>query len=233
MELVWLKSSLRMFAVFGLVVGAWQLFEMPTRAEHLGMLMQKHPVQFSSLGRKFLPQVEDGWRCEGFEVVERVRDDPMGEFSQIWTYVRGEERMVVSLDYPYSRLHDLSSCYQGIGWRRVKRGIDTLPDDRLKVATVRFARANFGDALLFYTMVDVEGNSEVKFKDQTDLVDVFTKRVDEGVPWFQIQMFWNQAGPVDSTNESQMRELFVEFAKRIREDCLQSLGKEVLEKSRK
>src|SRR5262249_46720478 len=54
---------------------------------------------------------------EGFEDQSRNPGSAFGEFSRVWTYRRGPNAAVLSLDYPFPAWHDLTRCYTGLGWQ--------------------------------------------------------------------------------------------------------------------
>lgn len=57
-----------------------------------------------------------GWTFREFN--ERHRDfwNPLGTYSQQWTFEKGSTAVTVSLDSPFVEWHDLGICYRNIGW---------------------------------------------------------------------------------------------------------------------
>ncbi len=58
---------------------------------------------------------------QGFEIVDRESSSSFGEFSRTWRYQTPRATALVSIDYPFRGWHELTSCYQGVGWALQKR----------------------------------------------------------------------------------------------------------------
>jgi exosortase len=98
----------------------------------------------------FLPeQVGDLVRVKYFGV-ERTRDDLMGNFSRCHEYQDAKGRTyLVSCDFPYEGgWHELTLCYQGIGWELTDRRVETVdagagrgPWDRMEASFSKISGA--------------------------------------------------------------------------------------------
>ncbi len=72
--------------------------------------------RFARLGPDSLPEGWGGWRRDGFESKQRSGGHQLGAASECWYYRRGTQHAAVSLDHPFSDWHELTQCYQGLGW---------------------------------------------------------------------------------------------------------------------
>jgi exosortase len=52
----------------------------------------------------------------GFDVVERETDSDLGASSRRWEYRGASRDVAVSVDFPFRGWHELTLCYQGLGW---------------------------------------------------------------------------------------------------------------------
>ena len=86
------------------------------------------------LGEEALPAEWGAWKRVGYDFRERESSSQMGQFSQFWRYQRPGAEVVVSLDYPYPNLHDLTVCYRMEGHALLKRKIEWPADTRPFVA---------------------------------------------------------------------------------------------------
>ncbi len=209
------------FAALGIVPLVW----MPTHAEQMVQLLKRHPLDLPEFGAQAVPSQWNGWTLQDFEMQRRVVDDPMGELSQVWTYQRDGVVAILSLDYPYTQAHDLTSCYRATGWQVDDREILTdAQADSEPFAFVRMNRDLHGNRLLYYSLYDTTGTCDVRFKEDLTLNELLRKRVDNGVPWFQIQVL--AAGPIAFTpeHEEQVQTLFLHMRETLKQTCLQALN---------
>lgn len=63
-----------------------------------------------------MPAEWNGWILSDYREEKRDFSNPMGAYSQLWTYQRGGQVCLFSMDSPFPSWHDLAVCYQNIGW---------------------------------------------------------------------------------------------------------------------
>ena len=63
-----------------------------------------------------LPEQIGGWKFLSFTHQERDDTRLLAPESYVWTFVKGDRRVTVSLDSPYLDFHNLNDCYEGYGW---------------------------------------------------------------------------------------------------------------------
>ncbi len=85
--------------------------------------MTRTPLQIPQLSADALSQAIGEFQQTGFEVVDRVKEDPFGLQSQIWTYRSTDIQLRVSVDYPYATIHDVATCYRNTGWTVLKEQV--------------------------------------------------------------------------------------------------------------
>ncbi len=68
------------------------------------------------LSKESLPAELAGWTLTDFRRENRSASSEFGERSRQWTYRRGDQTVVASVDYPFPEWHDLDVCYRGLGW---------------------------------------------------------------------------------------------------------------------
>lgn len=67
---------------------------------------------------KSLPeQLGAGWRRAGYKVETRETHNQHGQYSHVWRLVKGEQSIIVSLDFAFRGWHTLGACYSSAGWR--------------------------------------------------------------------------------------------------------------------
>ncbi|HEX4132876.1 MAG TPA: exosortase U, partial [Pirellulales bacterium] len=100
---------------FGLILLTELALLVPTGAAAEADLSEGPPAVFDEVTRESLPTV---WRTRPLTAygtdVERVFKSV---HSRYWAYGAGRNRMYASVDYPFSKWHDLSNCYRALGWK--------------------------------------------------------------------------------------------------------------------
>lgn len=95
---------------------AWFGRALPSAAPTTYQSQLASPEKFKPLTVADLPAEWNGWERLGFRVQQREAGDLAGELSRIWTYRKGRLVAAVSVDGPYDGWHDLTWCYEGLGY---------------------------------------------------------------------------------------------------------------------
>jgi exosortase len=108
-----------------------------------------------------LPARLGTWERVGFETEERDWRDWWGRYSHRWSYRHAGIGAVVSIDYPFAGWHELTECYQGVGWHLTER--EAVGGDEGN-GPPAFARARFDkprgrQAYLWYGLSDGRGQT--------------------------------------------------------------------------
>ena len=158
-------------AVLFPVIGAAEIFRMPKRLPSLEAVWSG-VFQLPVFGENALPPELAGFRRTDYTEIRRVQGDPLGHESQQWTYRSGGASALVSLDYPFSGVHDLCVCYKAIGWTisnpRIMN-VDELagiPGGELgPIAVADMERPLYGRAVLMFSLADNRGRIDAVVKD--------------------------------------------------------------------
>jgi exosortase len=128
-------------------------------------LAQSGIVRAKGIDADVLPTEIVGLKRVKFTPVEREFDDVMGNFSRSYEYQDANGRIyLVSLDFPYEGgWHELTYCYQGIGWSLKERLIDkdvstTAAQGPWQILNAQFSKPEGGHALLLACAFDERGN---------------------------------------------------------------------------
>jgi exosortase len=128
-------------------------------------------LKVPALTQQSLPDEINGFTVKEYRSVLRVPGDPLGPESQHWTLQKGGMTVLISLDYPYAELHDLTVCYRNIGWSVQSR--ELLESESLepfspqlsgRVARVQLERALFPSAILMYSAADRNGQLSMTYR---------------------------------------------------------------------
>lgn len=208
------------------------------------------PVHFGQFDQESMPEKLAGFQRKQFRFERRIKDDPMGEYSQAWTYEREEIHVVISLDYPYPGPKDLTECYEVIGW--IVQDSDYFSDsdptanprgigDAHIEATMR--RPVYGHGFLLFSQCDRARIGWVRLRRDShhSLSDRMTRRLklqtdrSNAVPAaaeaapdgsvFQVQVMARSANPFTADQKEQCRRLFEEAREHIYRNCLRELEK--------
>jgi len=71
---------------------------------------------FPAVQQDVLPQQLGGWELVDFEYINRGQNQLLASESFAWTFSNSNIFVTVALDGPWSYWHDLSACYNGLGW---------------------------------------------------------------------------------------------------------------------
>lgn len=201
-----------------LILGVIQLTWVPSRTQQLVQMMKKNPIEMQDFAADTLPLEINGWKRTDFGIVNRVLDDPMGEHSQQWTYEKDGQSAIISLDYPYLRIHDLTLCYEGSGWgienKRMQGGEAILP-----FATAQLTQNLHGNGFLAHSLHSQDGHCEVALDEELSLHQLYQKRFEYDRPWFQIQLLVKSSGSIEESGEAEFSSLFLDLRKKLLEQC--------------
>ncbi|MEM7313726.1 MAG: exosortase U, partial [Planctomycetota bacterium] len=111
------------------------------------------------LSESSLPKTLADFSMVNYAFERRTSGDIFGEFSHTFTYrdVDGTDYLV-SFDFPFGQgWHELTVCYQGIGWELTEREIQTTDNSWRPIAVTMFRHPN-SHGLLVFSAFDEYGN---------------------------------------------------------------------------
>lgn len=200
------------------ILGTAQLAWVPSRAGQITQMMKRSPIELGELGANALPAQYKGWKRVDYQIINRVLEDPLGENSQRWTYERDGQEVMISLDYPYLRVHDLTLCYQGIGWQLGSKVV-TQADNQLPYVHALLSMSLRGHALLDYSLHSQDGRCEVILDETTSFSELYQKRFEYDRPWFQIQLMTTSVQPMPAEVLDEFNLMFVTLRRSLLERC--------------
>ena len=111
------------------------------------------------LSENDLPREANGWKRQTYEVETRRAGNSFGEYSNRWTFARGQQVSLVSCDHAFRGWHPLESCYQARGWRvEDKRVLSIEQDPEWPAVAVDLRRPTGERSVLIYSLFDAQGN---------------------------------------------------------------------------
>ena len=105
-------------AVLGLlqVVWLWPLLVEAIKGYSGPLPLQSLVVTLKSLSEGDLPDHLGPYRRQRFETKVRGAESSFGEFSREWHYRSDIVPATAAVDFPFRGWHELTQCYQGLGW---------------------------------------------------------------------------------------------------------------------
>jgi hypothetical protein len=162
-----------------------------------------------------------------YERLERDRDDMFGNFSRTFEYRddRGT-KYLVSCDFPLEPDgHELTVCYQGIGWNLTHRELrDTAPQASASepwgYAEAQFSKPEGASAFLVFCAFDEYGG-RITPRSLTlweDILQTLTKQAYDNRTerTFQVQVWTTAVGEIDDQQKQTARELLLDARERFR-----------------
>jgi exosortase len=169
-----------------------------------------------------LPAALGGWERQDFRTHAREVGSFFGDFSDMWTYRRGDRSVLVSLDHPFPGWHDLTRCYTGQGWQVQTQGVVPEAGGFLEVRmekpasragylvvaqfdrTGRPLRPRPGGAEL---AADRLGANVTRLRHRLGLAAAVVEADPPG-PVYQFQVFAESYSPLSAEDAGGVRELF-------------------------
>jgi hypothetical protein len=162
-----------------------------------------------------------------YERLERDRDDLFGNFSRTFEYRddRGT-KYLVSCDFPLEPDgHELTVCYQGIGWTLTHRELrDTIPEASTSepwgYAEAQFSKPEGACAFLVFCSFDEYGGRVTprRLTLWEDVWQTLTKQAyhTRSERTFQVQVWTTGVGEIDDQQKQTARELLLDARERFR-----------------
>jgi exosortase len=159
-----------------------------------------------------LPSTVADMRQVAFQTVHRERDDTNGAHSATWQFIDGEQRVQVSVDFPFVGFHALEVCYLLTGCS-LMTPVESIDLERkgspseLVINEIRFVNALSDECYSCYTAFDRDGRP----------VSGTESRFSRGVPTenaprvsYQAQLFIEGCGKLSDEQRSRYRQILGE-----------------------
>jgi len=236
------------------VVGLGLILLMPVtlarmpRGQASGLLVALQPaMRIDRMSDDVLPESLGPYQRTGFEMIERVEEDPFGPQSQVWTYRHGDIDLQISLDYPYSSVHDTCTCYRNTGWtvlkERVLGPVDTGADlfesqpdtsvEQLPVLIADIGSPGYGSGILLASALSPTGSVVVaidsrRLLNQNHLVKRFIGFEAEAASagqYVQLQMIALSPQSLSNDQRAELASLYREVREVLFAQCVKSSSK--------
>lgn len=187
-------------------------------------------------GEKSLPeQLGDGWRRAGYKVEMRETHNQHGQYSHVWRLIKGEQSLIVSLDFAFRGWHTLDACYTSAGWSVDAKDVARASsDDPWPWIECKMVNELGLSGYLWFSLFDEDGNPFVGDMAGPDINrrmnrNIFLFWQNEGnvifPRTFQAQIFIESGSPLTDIQLQELRKLFLEIRDGIRKSSLPALEK--------
>jgi len=212
------------------VIGAVEIYRMPKRLPNMDAVWSGS-LNLPEFGANGLSEQFGNFKRAGYAMIKRVAGDPLGPESQQWTFMNRGKSALVSLDYPYAGVHDLTVCYLATGWtieskQVIEAGkLANYPGGELgPIAVASLDRPLYGKAVLMFSLADANGDIDAVIKDlvKGDAGNRMQQRlaaipaaqagefqaVSSKAPYVQFQLLSRLNGPLTEQDEDDLLRLY-------------------------
>ena len=109
-----------------------------------------------------MPMELGDWQLTGYERINRGEHSLQAEDSFVWTYrLKGSSLQAgISMDCPWDKWHDLTACYQGVGWKTLTHH-HYETSDSMGFSEISLDRSTGENGLVFFGGLDRQGDEVV------------------------------------------------------------------------
>lgn len=238
------RLSLGKLAALPLVIALYLLLLIPTAVAAFNEY-SIHDQMFGNPGvsvelaelfpaEKSLPEeLKSGWRRAGYKVEKRETHNQHGQYSHVWRLVKGEQSIIVSLDFAFRGWHTLDACYTSAGWRMNSKEVtQKSADDPWPWIECQMTNELGLSGYLWFSLFDENGKpfaSDMTGPGLSRRMDrnIFLFWKNEGgvifPRTFQAQIFIESGPPLSESQLQDLRLLFLEIREIIRQASLPAL----------
>jgi exosortase len=218
-------AAIPLVAVYGVLLVMQLGLMVPVGGEAQASTIDGEPASFAKFSRDSLPPAWAGRPISDFGTdVDRVFKSV---HSRYWTYGVGRNRMYASMDFPFSKWHDLAICYRGLGWSVYGKNYHepTGPND-IPSYTMEMDQKPLGYAYLVFFLFEVDGKPMTPTSDDflADVGDRLVERAGhmhtnwqaggrqlsgaDGTSYVQLQVFVSSLSPITEAERTEAGRLF-------------------------
>ncbi len=164
-------------------------------------------------------------------MVNRPKLHELGANSQVWRFEGHGDKLLVSLDYPFSAWHDVVYCYKTQGW--VPAGPQQVSADGLNTK-VQLVAAGGRRGYLWFGAFDARGRAQpvktlpLRFRDRLDNWAMLSPPADRKrvqLPVYQAQLLVECYHQLTADEEGRTEELFLDACQRLQKSVASSSEK--------
>jgi exosortase len=187
-----------------------------------------------------LPETIDGWTVGNFEMKSRPQNSLLAPNSSIWTLSRnGEsgsgmsESLIISLDSPYHSYHDLTVCYNGLGWKLTTDYDLAIDGNDEKYSALNMSKRG-QHGIVYFSAFDRQGetvtrsSSVAKTGNARRNILLFLglggSKDHSRLPVTQIQLIYESRDPIPERKKAELLKLFEQVQGRLKKSVLSVSG---------
>jgi hypothetical protein len=151
--------------------------------------------------------------------------ETQGINSQVWNYQNGQVVASIAIDYPFRGYHDVTTCYQLVGWNidQVTREDGVGPEAGIPDIAVEMSREPVSHASLWFSTVDEAGH----WLERPVMAKSFLERWElSGRVWpnsYRVQLLVTGYGPLVPAERAAARQLFAAARRELVQQLLEKL----------
>jgi exosortase len=183
---------------------------------------------------KSLPeQLGSGWKKAGYKVETRETHNQHGQYSHVWRLVKGEQSIIVSLDFAFRGWHTLDVCYTNAGWSvNSTKVAETTPSDPWPWIECQMTNELGLSGYLWYSFFDEKGQpfggditeSGLERRMERNIFRFWKNEGSVIFPrTFQSQIFIESGPPLTESELQELRRIHLEIRDVIRKQSLPAL----------
>jgi hypothetical protein len=182
------------------------------------------------------------YQREGFDITDRELSSSFGQYSRSWRYRMPRGNAVVSVDYAFRGWHELTQCYQGVGWtlrKRLTQGSDQPNAAEGFLVAAAFDRATGRQGGLLFGLDTMEGTA-LEPRPAYSLLESLRNRLEifrtprgqlgerlrsryVAMPLcYQVQLFIETPSPLSSSEWNEARAFFAQARQAVRRKIARS-----------
>ncbi len=116
-------------------------------------------VAFLQLAEQSMPEQLHTLSRMRFEAIERNVNDINGQHTRQWAYSNSQFAGLFSVDFVFRDFHELTACYEGLGWTLATRRVVTRPDTDQVFVEATFTKETGERSFLVFGSFDQQGNN--------------------------------------------------------------------------
>lgn len=171
--------------------------------------------QLLALNRESMPSQLGAFELTGFRAKHRAARAAEGEFSRTWEYSGENLQIMLSVDFVFPNWHELTLCYEGIGWNPLDRKVQNRGDEAY--AEVTLGRDTGERGFVMFGAVDRKGQCVPP--PDSSVSALFRARLNKARPIvggvYQTQVLVESARPLSLAQKKQVTKAFFLFRDRV------------------
>jgi exosortase/archaeosortase family protein len=204
------------------VVSAQQAF-VRGHAGSPASLAEVNRPKIQSLTEDSLPLQVGRWRRIGFG--ESQAERLFAQESRVWEYSNGRSSALFSVDFFFTRWHDLCECYRAIGWSQSEPSVVCGQGECDVYLQSRFLKGKTHEGSLCFSLIRADG-APLDPPQSLTAIEQIRRRLETDQTLFQIQLWTTAPGTLHDKDQESAEQLFRE----LRQAVVELMEKTLMEK---